>query len=125
MVQAAVEAGLMVYDRNIENAHISRDTAFKKEKGLFFLRRNHPKENATHAWQSYFQAMACFRTRGAACDVEWHPKHSASLERSHGDAELLQELLLCPYRGTTVLQWVLTVPVFLMPVVGNALGTQG
>lgn len=57
--------------------------------------------------------------------VEWHPKHSPALERSHGDAELLEELLLCPHRGTSVLQWVLTVPVFLMPVVGNALGTQG
>lgn len=56
--------------------------------------------------------------------MEWQPEYSPALGRSCGCAVLLEELLLCPCRGATALRLLLTMPISLVPVVGNVSGTQ-
>lgn len=129
MEQAAVGSGLMTSARNRVNPHISPDTTSEQEKGLFFQGEKLPKkERKLH---QYLGRLASVRGmlqgeegQRARLRVEQQLAYSPALGRSRGYVVLLEELLLCPRRATTVPRSLLTLTAPLVPAVGSVSGTR-
>lgn len=129
MEQAAVGSGLMASARNRVKPHISLDTTSKKEKGLFFQEGKLPKQE--RKLHQYLGRLVSVRGmlqgeegQPVRVHVERQPVYSPALGRSRGYVVLLEELLLCPCRGTTVLWLLLTLTAPLVPAVGSVSGTR-